>query len=121
MWPNPQDTTDLVTFAEEILNGKLYFWCRAVSEKMTDQNIRPLTDFAQIFWNMFWSRAKSIFQYLFLKFSPTVIKKELSPTEHLFAFIMVSRIAPSTQIAFTCSKLTIETSEKGSGVLIVNF
>ena len=25
MWPNPQETADLVTFAEKILNGKLYF------------------------------------------------------------------------------------------------
>ena len=23
MWPNPQETADLVTFTEEILNGKL--------------------------------------------------------------------------------------------------
>ena len=25
MWPNPQKDADLVTFAEEILNGKLHF------------------------------------------------------------------------------------------------
>ena len=25
MWPNPQETADLVTFTEEILNGKLCF------------------------------------------------------------------------------------------------
>ena len=25
MWPNPQEATDLVTFTEEILNGKLHF------------------------------------------------------------------------------------------------
>ena len=25
MWPNPQETADLVTFTEEVLNGKLYF------------------------------------------------------------------------------------------------
>ena len=25
MWPNPQKTADLVTFTEEILNGKLHF------------------------------------------------------------------------------------------------
>ena len=25
MWPNPQETLDLVTFAEEIFNGKLHF------------------------------------------------------------------------------------------------
>ena len=27
MLPNPQETADLVTFPEEILNGKLHFCC----------------------------------------------------------------------------------------------
>ena len=27
MWPNPQETADLVTFTEEILNGKFNFLC----------------------------------------------------------------------------------------------
>ena len=27
MWPNPQKTADLVTFTEEVLNGKLHFLC----------------------------------------------------------------------------------------------
>ena len=26
MWPNPQETADLVTFTEEILNRKLHFF-----------------------------------------------------------------------------------------------
>ena len=26
MWPNPQFPADLVTYTEEILNGKLHFW-----------------------------------------------------------------------------------------------
>ena len=30
MWPNPQKTADLVTFTEEILNGKLHFLCSAL-------------------------------------------------------------------------------------------
>ena len=35
MWPYPQGTVDLVTFTEEILNGKLHFLC---SEKwLTDE------------------------------------------------------------------------------------
>ena len=25
MWPNPKETADLVTFTEEIVNGKLHF------------------------------------------------------------------------------------------------
>ena len=36
MWPNPQQTPDLVTFTEEILNGKLHFLC---SVCYTDRNI----------------------------------------------------------------------------------
>ena len=27
MWPNSQETADLVTFTEETLNGKLHFLC----------------------------------------------------------------------------------------------
>ena len=27
MWPNPQETADLVTLTAEILNGKLHFLC----------------------------------------------------------------------------------------------
>ena len=27
MWPNPQENADLVTFIEEIFNGKLHFLC----------------------------------------------------------------------------------------------
>ena len=31
MWPNPQLPADLVTFTEEILNGKLHFLCSATN------------------------------------------------------------------------------------------
>ena len=34
MWPNPQQTADLVTFTEEILNGKLYFFSSAPSHSV---------------------------------------------------------------------------------------
>ena len=27
MWPNPQETPDLLKFTEKILNGKLHFLC----------------------------------------------------------------------------------------------
>ena len=33
MWPNPQLPGDLVTFTEEILNGKLHFLCSAAAGK----------------------------------------------------------------------------------------
>ena len=31
MWPNPQETEDLVTFTEKILNGKLHFLCSEIA------------------------------------------------------------------------------------------
>ena len=34
MWPNPQETADLVTFTEKILNGKLHFLCSVHSPKL---------------------------------------------------------------------------------------
>ena len=34
MWPNPQETADLVTFTEEILNGKLHFLCSVNDKKV---------------------------------------------------------------------------------------
>ena len=30
MWPNPQKTGNLVTFTEDILNGKLHLMCSAI-------------------------------------------------------------------------------------------
>ena len=35
MWPNRQETVNLVTFTEEILNGKLHFLC-------SDWNLRQI-------------------------------------------------------------------------------
>ena len=32
MWPNPQETADLVTFTEEILCGKLHFLFTVANE-----------------------------------------------------------------------------------------
>ena len=32
MWPNPQDTADLVAFTGEILDGKLHFLCSDIDD-----------------------------------------------------------------------------------------
>ena len=34
MWPNPQETADLITFTEEIFNVKLHFWCSEIWVKV---------------------------------------------------------------------------------------
>ena len=43
MWTNPQETSDLVTFTEEILNGKLHFlrsvWKWDDAEYLTTTNV----------------------------------------------------------------------------------
>ena len=40
MLPNPQETADLVTFTEEILNGKLHFLCSVVSVNRRRKDIK---------------------------------------------------------------------------------
>ena len=39
MWPNPQETANLVTFASEILNGKLYFLWSTSCEGDANENL----------------------------------------------------------------------------------
>ena len=41
MWPNPQETADLVTFTEEILNAKMYFLC-SVSRRIFPLSLQNL-------------------------------------------------------------------------------
>ena len=36
MWTNPKEAADLVTFTEEILNGKPYFLCSEGQGEMGD-------------------------------------------------------------------------------------
>ena len=40
MWPNPQFPADLVTFTEEILNGKLHFLCSENSKGLQDATLK---------------------------------------------------------------------------------
>ena len=49
MWPNLQETADLVTFIEEIFNGKFYFLC---SLNKATPLYRPI--FCQLY---FWHEA----------------------------------------------------------------
>ena len=46
MWPNPQETADLVTFTKEILIGKLQFLCSAIEENNQKRSF-------QVFENLF--------------------------------------------------------------------
>ena len=48
MWPNPQEPADLVTFIEEILNGKLHFlcsvWCVLENRFMSAESLAASLD-----------------------------------------------------------------------------
>ena len=48
MLPNVQETVDLVTFAEEILNGKLHFFEQCINKVRWVLKPRPITN--QIHW-----------------------------------------------------------------------
>ena len=48
MWPNPQETMDLVRFTEEILNGKFHCFCSAFAENVA-QNHNFLNPFHIIY------------------------------------------------------------------------
>ena len=49
MWPNSQKTADLVTFTEEILNGKLHFLCSVNSSLQGSSNFLHLLRVLQAF------------------------------------------------------------------------
>ena len=60
MWPNPQFPADLITFAEEILSGKLHFLCsestNSIQTALKDNDvviIARLCDFGQTLWLFF--------------------------------------------------------------------
>ena len=56
MWPNPQESADLVTFTEEILNAELHFLCSG--------SLRYELSFnkdIEVFLNRFWTYFRTIF------------------------------------------------------------
>ena len=40
MWPNPQETADLIKFIEEILNAKIYFLCSVWDNGTNDFKVK---------------------------------------------------------------------------------
>ena len=45
MWPNLQEAEDLITFTEEILNGKLHFLSSAVVESLFSKVAKEISAF----------------------------------------------------------------------------
>ena len=51
MCPKPQETADLVTFTEEILNGKIHFFC-AVTGSPTNHELLTVLIFKLYIFNV---------------------------------------------------------------------
>ena len=52
MLPNPQETVDLVTFTEEILNGNLHFLCSVYTKKMEKLSLITYTALKHTIFNV---------------------------------------------------------------------
>ena len=71
MWPNPQKAADLVTFIEEILNGKFHFLCSAM--EVTQEINLTLKILYSEFWTVLdnfgqsesWEHMKEIFHRIY--------------------------------------------------------
>ena len=50
MWPNQQETADLVKFTEEILNGKLHFLCYVFTVILIEVNVTRSLGEEYIYW-----------------------------------------------------------------------
>ena len=53
MWPNPQETEDLVAFTEENLNGKLHFCAVMVAVARRENPQRPSKSCSKNTWNRY--------------------------------------------------------------------
>ena len=75
MWPNPQETTDLVTFTEEILNGKL-FLCSVIYGSNINENCfsdRSSADMNKTDAQNFFQHMKLYLQKFFNRFEKEFI------------------------------------------------
>ena len=92
MWPNPQETADLITFIENILNGKLhflcietplgYFYCMKVGVKVfpkcftVSKNIRKTSSgLPKSFWGNIKCHEKILIYMFFILGSGTNVSK----------------------------------------------
>ena len=77
MWPNPQFPADLVTFTEEILNGKLHFLC-SVKLKLKLTTILNMN-----FFHKYFSK-------VFVIFFEKVLRGVLGFQGHVFSITLVN-------------------------------
>ena len=87
MWPKPQfswyvtaqkkETTDLVIFTEEILNGKLHFLCSEIYGTWTSY-FCPSLSLIQFSHGTFWNVRTTFFIFVVLSFFSLILTKDSS-------------------------------------------
>ena len=87
MWPKPQfswyvtaqkkETKDLVTFTEEILNGKLHFLCSEIYGTWTSY-FCPSLSLIQFSHGTFWNVRTTFFIFVVLSFFSLILTKDSS-------------------------------------------
>ena len=106
MWPNPQETADLVTFTEVILNGKLHFlWNVSI---LVGQNVVRLPAFLHfqmeswhqtVFWNVITRRLMTESYFMW------IMERKLSKSCKLSKLIIASsdiKVLVCPLYCFTC-------------------
>ena len=64
MWTNPKETLDLVTFTEEILNGKLH--CMFRVKYSSTENVFWYNEIANFFCVFLWTKCEAgVFLWIF--------------------------------------------------------
>ena len=122
MWPNPQESADLVTLTEEILNGKVHFLCSETMHKTSGEGRKPSVSFSvnlsclQTFKHLF-----AVFRVIQLRWLPRVFNRSASDHKLFPANIYLLKVSiiDTRKRWEIWSKLTIKTPDHG--VFIVNF
>ena len=92
MWPNTQETADLVTFTEEILNGKLNFSCSVSSNTFAPYGFMIQEDLIE-----------SISKYISVSEKKRLI---------LFKKLLMCKLDNSKKVCLNCHCVTDKRSEK---------
>ena len=78
MWPNPQLPADLVTFTEEILNGKLHFLCIADNQNESARSFTSYVSYSlgqinTVISKLSETHSDARLQILTLQFQPIIL------------------------------------------------
>ena len=89
MWPNSQETADLVKFTEKIFNGKLYFLCSEKDSGYGKSNYIPvsvLPILSKLFENVIYHQISKNFEYILSQYH-TGLPKDYNEKTNLLVMI----------------------------------